>query len=129
MFLDPTGAQVGEQIQGEEGIAYANLDLNDCVAPKQFHDVVGGYQVRPTSIPQDNQLNNASQRFDIFDLKVSRSRMGPENAFLGHHVVHHELGHAAKSAEIMKDTTSRNVQPAEKPKVSQSLDVRLDEAE
>lgn len=62
--MDPTGAQVGEQLHGEEGIAYADLDLNDCVAPKQFHDVVGGYQ-----------------RFDIFDLKVSRNRMGPENAF------------------------------------------------
>lgn len=65
-FLDPTGAQVGEQVQGEEGIAYADLDLNDCIAPKQFHDVVGGYQ-----------------RFDIFDLKVSRNRLGPENAFRG----------------------------------------------
>jgi aliphatic nitrilase len=66
MFLDPTGAQVGEQVQGEEGIAYADLDLIACVIPKQFHDVVGGYQ-----------------RFDIFDLKVSRERMGPENAFRG----------------------------------------------
>ncbi|CZT14104.1 related to aliphatic nitrilase [Ramularia collo-cygni] len=65
-FLDPTGAQIGEQVQGEEGIAYADLDLNECIAPKQFHDVVGGYQ-----------------RFDIFDLQVSRSRMGPENAFRG----------------------------------------------
>lgn len=44
IFLDPTGAQVGEQIQGEEGIAYADLDLDECIAPKQFHDVVGGYQ-------------------------------------------------------------------------------------
>ena len=64
LFLDPTGAQVGEQIQGEEGIAYADLDLNECVEPKQFHDVVGGYQ-----------------RFDIFDLKVNRQRLGAENAF------------------------------------------------
>lgn len=65
-FLDPTGAQVGEQVRGEEGIVYADLDLNDCIVPKQFHDVVGGYQ-----------------RFDIFDLKVSRQRMGAENAFRG----------------------------------------------
>ncbi|KAF2213652.1 hypothetical protein CERZMDRAFT_111286 [Cercospora zeae-maydis SCOH1-5] len=59
LFLDPTGAQVGEQMQGEEGIAYADLDLNECVETKQFHDVVGGYQ-----------------RFDVFDLKVNRERMG-----------------------------------------------------
>ena len=66
LFLDPTGAQVGEQVQGEEGIAYADLDLNECVEPKQFHDVVGGYQ-----------------RFDVFDLKVNRERLGAESAFSG----------------------------------------------
>ncbi|SMY25426.1 unnamed protein product [Zymoseptoria tritici ST99CH_1A5] len=64
LFLDPTGAQVGDQVQGEEGIAYADLDLNACIEPKQFHDVVGGYQ-----------------RFDIFDLRVTRERQGPANAF------------------------------------------------
>lgn len=66
LFLDPTGAQVGEQVQGEEGIAYADLDLNECVEPKQFHDVVGGYQ-----------------RFDVFDLKVNRERLGAQSAFDG----------------------------------------------
>ncbi|KAI5363717.1 putative carbon-nitrogen hydrolase, nitrilase/Cyanide hydratase [Septoria linicola] len=64
LFLGPTGAQVGEQVQGEEGIAYADLDLSECVEPKQFHDVVGGYQ-----------------RFDVFDLKVNMQRLGAENAF------------------------------------------------
>lgn len=64
LFLDPAGAQVGEQVQGEEGIAYADLDLNACVEPKQFHDVVGYYQ-----------------RYDIFDVRVNRSRQGPETAF------------------------------------------------
>ena len=63
-FLDPTGAQVGDSIQGEEGIAYAELDLADCVEPKQFHDTVGYYQ-----------------RFDIFDLKVDRRRQGVEDMF------------------------------------------------
>lgn len=64
-FLDPTGAQVGDSIQGEEGIAYAELDLADCVEPKQFHDTVGYYQ-----------------RFDIFDLKVDRRRQGVEDMFV-----------------------------------------------
>jgi len=64
-FLDPTGAQVGDSIQGEEGIAYAELDLSDCVEPKQFHDTVGYYQ-----------------RFDIFDMKVDRRRQGVEEMFV-----------------------------------------------
>lgn len=64
LFLDPTGAQVGDQVKGEEGIAYADLDLNACVEPKQFHDVVGYYQ-----------------RYDVFDLKVNRRRQGPHTTF------------------------------------------------
>ena len=64
-FLDPTGSQVGDSIQGEEGIAYAELNLEDCVEPKQFHDTVGYYQ-----------------RFDIFDLKVDRRRQGVEDMFV-----------------------------------------------
>lgn len=65
MFLDPTGSQIGEQVQGEEGIAYAELDLMACVEPKQFHDVVGtGYQ-----------------RYDVFDVRVDRRRLGPETTF------------------------------------------------
>ena len=65
LFLDPTGAQVGDEVVAEEGIAYADLDLNACVEPKQYHDVVGtGYQ-----------------RYDIFDLRVNRRRYGPETVF------------------------------------------------
>ncbi|KAM0718006.1 hypothetical protein Q7P37_006338 [Cladosporium fusiforme] len=64
-FLDPSGALVGESIQGEEGIVYADLDLEECVEPKQFHDAVGYYQ-----------------RFDVFDLKVDRRRLGVEGMFV-----------------------------------------------
>ena len=64
MFLDPSGAQVGDVVQGDEGIAYADLDINACIEPKQFHDVVGYYQ-----------------RYDVFDLKVDRRRHGAENVF------------------------------------------------
>lgn len=64
MFLDPTGAQVGDMVQGEEGIAYAEMDLSECVEPKQFHDVVGGYQ-----------------RFDVFDLRVKRERLDAGRSF------------------------------------------------
>ncbi|KAK6439302.1 hypothetical protein LTR95_004501 [Oleoguttula sp. CCFEE 5521] len=65
-FVDPRGERVGESVQGAEGVVYADLDLNECVVPKQFHDVVGSYQ-----------------RFDIFDLKVDRKRMDAEAIFDG----------------------------------------------
>jgi hypothetical protein len=61
MFLNPLGTQVGDEIVGDdEGIAYANIDLNECIEPKQFHDFVGGYQ-----------------RYDIFKVTVDRSRQQP----------------------------------------------------
>ena len=64
LFLDPAGAQVGEEIQGQEGVVYADLNLEECVEPKQFHDTVGYYQ-----------------RYDVFDLKVNRQRQGVETTF------------------------------------------------
>ena len=60
MFFGPEGTQIGEELCEEEGIAYAEFDLNKCVEPKQLHDLVGGYQ-----------------RYDVFDLKVTRKRDEP----------------------------------------------------
>ena len=57
MFVGPDGAQIGSVIQHEEGIIYAEFDLNACVEPKQFQDVVGYYN-----------------RFDVFDLHITRKR-------------------------------------------------------
>jgi aliphatic nitrilase len=59
-FLDPTGETIGDTLHHEEGLAYATFDLNECVEPKQFHDIVGYYN-----------------RFDIFDLRVDRRRLAP----------------------------------------------------
>lgn len=59
-FFGPDGAQIGDEIADEEGIAYAEFDLSRCVGVKQLHDVVGGYQ-----------------RYDVFDLKVIRKRDEP----------------------------------------------------
>lgn len=59
-FVNPTGTQFGDTLQTEEGIIYAELDLSQCIEPKQFHDVVGYYN-----------------RFDVFDLKVNRKRIEP----------------------------------------------------
>jgi nitrilase len=59
-FVDPTGEQIGEAIQDEEGIVFADIDIDRCVEPKQFHDVVGYYN-----------------RFDVFDFTVHRNRHRP----------------------------------------------------
>ncbi|OKL62566.1 hypothetical protein UA08_02138 [Talaromyces atroroseus] len=73
MFLDPTGKQIesacivdgGKQVEtsqltDREGILYADLDLDETIEGKQYHDVVGGYQ-----------------RLDVFNVKVDRSRRNP----------------------------------------------------
>lgn len=60
MVVDPSGGTVGDTLTDTEGLLYADLDLGQCVEPKQFHDVVGGYN-----------------RFDVFDLQVNRRRIQP----------------------------------------------------
>lgn len=74
MFLDPSGAplpsftideETGAQkpvefLQKEQGILYADMNLDRCIEGKQYHDVVGGYQ-----------------RLDVFNLQVNRSRRDP----------------------------------------------------
>ncbi|KAH7020570.1 carbon-nitrogen hydrolase [Ilyonectria destructans] len=73
-FLDPTGALLPgfivddktqeyiptDFLQRDEGILYADIDAEDCIEGKQYHDVVGGYQ-----------------RLDVFELKVNRTRRYP----------------------------------------------------
>lgn len=60
MVVSPDGSTLGEPLQGEEGILYADIDLSHCVAPKQIHDVVGYYN-----------------RFDVFKLTVNRTAARP----------------------------------------------------
>ncbi|GJC89946.1 nitrilase [Colletotrichum liriopes] len=74
MFLDPTGAPLPSFVIGEdthemekvdclqktEGILYADMNLEDCIEGKQYHDVVGGYQ-----------------RMDVFQFAVNRTRQSP----------------------------------------------------
>ena len=59
-FIGPDGRQVGESLIDEEGIVYAEIDLNRCIQPKQMHDIVGHYN-----------------RFDIFNLQVNRRPQRP----------------------------------------------------
>ncbi|MDC9812617.1 MULTISPECIES: carbon-nitrogen hydrolase family protein [Rhizobium] len=58
-FLNPTGSAIGDELT-DEGIGYAEIELDQCIEPKRFHDVVAGYN-----------------RFDIFDLAVDRTRIAP----------------------------------------------------
>jgi nitrilase len=58
--VGPDGRVVGEPLIDEEGIVYADIDLNRCIQPKQMHDIVGHYN-----------------RFDVFDLRVNRRPLGP----------------------------------------------------
>ena len=54
-ILGPDGRVVGEGLVDDEGIVYAEIDLNKCIQPKQMHDITGHYN-----------------RFDVFDLRVNR---------------------------------------------------------
>ena len=53
-IIGPNGAIVGQPLIDDEGIVYADIDLQKCIQPKQMHDILGHYN-----------------RFDIFDLRVN----------------------------------------------------------
>jgi hypothetical protein len=55
-IFGPNGQIIGEPVADVEGITYAEIDLDACIAPKQFHDIVGHYN-----------------RADIFRLRVDRT--------------------------------------------------------
>lgn len=58
-FVDPTGTVFGDATTNE-GLAFATVDLQQCMEPKRFHDVAAGYN-----------------RFDLFDFHVRRERLRP----------------------------------------------------
>ena len=60
MVLGPSGEVISDTLCETEGLLYQDIDIEQCVEPKQFHDVVGYYN-----------------RFDVFDLKVTRTRLKP----------------------------------------------------
>ncbi|EXJ79412.1 hypothetical protein A1O3_08914 [Capronia epimyces CBS 606.96] len=49
-----------ESLRYDEGILYADMDMDATIEGKQYHDLVGNYQ-----------------RFDVFDLKVNTTRKQP----------------------------------------------------
>ena len=60
MVIGPSGEVISDTLCESEGLLYQEIDIVQCVEPKQFHDVVGYYN-----------------RFDVFDLKVNRKRLSP----------------------------------------------------
>ena len=59
-IFGPDGRLISEPLIDVEGIAYADIDINRCIQPKQMHDIIGHYN-----------------RFDIFDLRVNRAPQAP----------------------------------------------------
>ncbi|WP_144757260.1 carbon-nitrogen hydrolase family protein [Curtobacterium pusillum] len=60
LVIDPFAEVISDVLRDEEGLLIQEIDLDQCVEPKQFHDVSGYYN-----------------RFDIFDLTVDRRRVAP----------------------------------------------------
>jgi len=60
MVLGPSGEIISNTLCESEGLLYQEIDVSQYVEPKQFHDVAGYYN-----------------RFDVFDLKVTRKRLAP----------------------------------------------------
>ena len=76
-IIGPDGRVVGDALIDDEGIVYADIDLDRCIQPKQMHDIVGHYN-----------------RFDIFDLRVNRRPLAPLGLVEGERVA----GDAAEQA-------------------------------
>lgn len=60
MVLGSSGEIISDTLSEIVGLLYQDVDIAQCVEPKQFHDVVGYYN-----------------RFDVFDLKINRKRLAP----------------------------------------------------
>lgn len=60
LALGPSAELMGDPIQGEEGILYADVDVSRSISAKMAHDVVGSYQ-----------------RMDVFGFSVNRARQAP----------------------------------------------------
>ena len=65
MILGPDGLPSSEVNKDEDQLLIETIDLDSCIVPKQFHDIIGYYN-----------------RFDIFNLKVNRQSLSPAE-FIG----------------------------------------------
>jgi aliphatic nitrilase len=58
-IVGPDGRVMGDALIDDEGIVYADIDLNRCIQPKQMHDIIGHYN-----------------RFDVLSLRLNRRPQG-----------------------------------------------------
>jgi aliphatic nitrilase len=58
IVIGPSGEAISDTLCESEGLLYQDIDISQCVEPKQFHDIVGHYN-----------------RFDVFELNVTRKRL------------------------------------------------------
>ena len=56
MVLEPTGEPIKDTLCETEGLLYQDIDIAQCVEPKQLHDIVGYYN-----------------RFDVFHLDYAHA--------------------------------------------------------
>ncbi|GAA4263375.1 carbon-nitrogen hydrolase family protein [Dactylosporangium darangshiense] len=86
LVVGPRGEVIAGPLVGEEGIVYAELDLQEAVSLKLAHDIVGTYN-----------------RFDVFQLTMNSTR----------HIPLTVVGQSAASARPRADGARRD-QPAER---------------
>jgi len=67
MFIGPSGEVISDTLCESEGLLFQDIDISQCVEPKQFHDVVGYYN-----------------RFDVFDLTVETTHAYFAGGVLAH---------------------------------------------
>jgi len=60
LIVDPWAKVIAEATSNDEMILYADVDLETCVGPKAIQDLAGAYN-----------------RFDIFELRINRTRLEP----------------------------------------------------
>lgn len=85
----PDGRLVSDGLVDEEGIVYGEIDLERCIEPKQFQDIIGHYQ-----------------RFDIFQLHVNAAALEP---------LHRYEGSARVGAPTARPQWSEAGQPLQQP--------------
>lgn len=83
LVVDPMGSVIGSELQHEEGILYADIDLAQTVAPRQLQDVAGYYN-----------------RFDVFRLSVDRRPNKP--AWFEDDAAHIEPAHTERKTQCQE---------------------------
>jgi nitrilase len=89
-IFGPDGTAITELLIDKEGIVYGEIDLSACIAPKQFHDIIGHYN-----------------RFDIFKLSVDRRAQHPV------HLIDSIASPIRKDLEVRTSSRDGAGQPAE----------------